>query len=97
MSHDLTEVPGTGANDIKEFRGFVNEKRLNALSMYFHAAYSADLAENKDRVQKLILDFFETIKDKIPHPSYVIDFYVTSTGKVIVIELNPFVSTIFFS
>jgi len=73
-----------------EFRGFVNNNQLNALSMYCCFAYSQELVERKDHVERLILNCFQVIKDKIPHPSYVIDFYVTKADKVIVIELNPF-------
>lgn len=42
-------------------------------------------------IGKLIQDFFVTIKHLIPHPSYVIDFYVARDESVKVIELNPFV------
>eukprot|EP01124_Arcella_intermedia_P011292 TRINITY_DN17705_c0_g1_i2.p1 TRINITY_DN17705_c0_g1~~TRINITY_DN17705_c0_g1_i2.p1 ORF type:complete len:226 (+),score=50.84 TRINITY_DN17705_c0_g1_i2:462-1139(+) len=73
-----------------EFRGFVYKKQLNALSMYFCCAYSEELHKRKEHVQKLILEFFESIKEKIEQQNFVIDFYVTSDDKVKVVELNPF-------
>lgn len=53
-----------------EFRGFVNNKSLNAVSQYISFAYSQELFDRKEEISKLLLDFFETIKDKIPHTAY---------------------------
>eukprot|EP01130_Rhizamoeba_saxonica_P004084 TRINITY_DN1680_c0_g1_i1.p1 TRINITY_DN1680_c0_g1~~TRINITY_DN1680_c0_g1_i1.p1 ORF type:complete len:221 (-),score=33.82 TRINITY_DN1680_c0_g1_i1:49-711(-) len=73
-----------------EFRGFVSEKKLNALSMYYCLAHSEELVQRKEEVQNIILDFFEKIKHRIPHSSYVIDFYIKANTSVLIIELNPF-------
>jgi len=74
-----------------EFRAFVNDKKLNAMTQYFCFARSQLLVDIKDKVEKAVLTFFDDIKDKLPHPSYVIDFFVNpETLRVMVIELNPF-------
>jgi len=72
-----------------EFRGFVRNNTLNALSQYFSFVRFPYLVKNKELVQKRILDFFESVKGLIPHESYVIDFLVMK-DKVMIIEFNPF-------
>jgi hypothetical protein len=54
-----------------EFRAFVNNKKLNAMSQYFCFAYSQQLVDEKDEIAKNILAFFDTIKDQIPHTAFV--------------------------
>lgn len=49
-----------------------------------------DLIAREDEIKQLILDFHESIKDKITHTSYVIDFYLKKNNDVLIIELNPF-------
>eukprot|EP01129_Flabellula_baltica_P009588 TRINITY_DN3937_c0_g1_i3.p1 TRINITY_DN3937_c0_g1~~TRINITY_DN3937_c0_g1_i3.p1 ORF type:complete len:239 (-),score=45.98 TRINITY_DN3937_c0_g1_i3:6-722(-) len=73
-----------------EFRGFASNGSLNALSMYFCMAYSEELEQRKAEIQELILNFYDSVKDKIPQSSYVIDFYVGADNTVKIIELNPF-------
>jgi very-short-patch-repair endonuclease len=75
-----------------EFRSFVSNRSLNAVSQYFCDSYFDDLyKENEqERIKKLIVDFFDKeVKDKIQHESYVIDFIILKS-RVLVIELNPF-------
>eukprot|EP00027_Filamoeba_sp_ATCC50430_P012636 CAMPEP_0168575038 /NCGR_PEP_ID=MMETSP0413-20121227/19433_1 /TAXON_ID=136452 /ORGANISM="Filamoeba nolandi, Strain NC-AS-23-1" /LENGTH=171 /DNA_ID=CAMNT_0008608485 /DNA_START=209 /DNA_END=721 /DNA_ORIENTATION=- len=89
-----------------EFRGFVNEGSLNALSQYYSDCFFPELPKHKDYIQQLILDFFEQLKSHInvgtPN-SYIVDFVVlldlyslggSSASKadpvVKVVELNPF-------
>lgn len=54
-----------------EFRGFVNQGRLNALSQYFHMVPHPDLIANKATVQNTILSFFDSVKHKITHSAFV--------------------------
>jgi hypothetical protein len=72
-----------------EFRGFVHEKKLTALSQYFHIVYFPDLPPQKELIQSRIFHLFEQIKDIIPVNNFIIDFGVVE-DKVLVIELNPF-------
>lgn len=75
-----------------EFRGFVHKKQLNAVTQYFHPNYSPELHARRDEIAAKIKEFHDSIRDKIPHQSYVIDFYVTRDDHVLIVELNPFVS-----
>jgi len=72
-----------------EFRGFVYNNKLTALTQYFSYCYFPEVAGAKQETEKKILDFFDTIKGKIQHSCFVIDFGI-SNNQVIVIELNPF-------
>jgi len=45
--------------------------------------------QNKDKIQQQILDFWNSIKDRIPFENYNIDFVVLEDG-VKIIEFNPF-------
>jgi len=58
--------------------------------MYFCCAYSPELHQRKEEIQLTILQFFDSVKDKITHENYIIDFYVTTNMDVMVVELNPF-------
>jgi len=74
-----------------EFRGFVYNNSLNALTQYDNVTFYAEVASNKRELQERILRFFnESVRDKLTHiQSYVIDFFVDE-NRVYVIELNPF-------
>lgn len=77
-----------------EFRGFVIDNELTALSQYFSGAYFPELVERKDRMLELVRSCFVDIRDRVglDPADYVLDFAVdpNSTGRVFVIELNPF-------
>jgi len=73
-----------------EFRAFVHKQQLNAMSQYFCFRKYDDLIARKSQIENIILEFFESMKSKISHESYVIDFYVREDDHVMVIELNPF-------
>ncbi|RUS81413.1 hypothetical protein EGW08_010851 [Elysia chlorotica] len=80
-----------------EFRGFVHQRRLTALSQYNYLIYSQRLARNKDFYLQTISTFFDiNIKPKLCSfvKDYIIDFAVCENGaKVWVIEINPFLIT----
>lgn len=78
-----------------EFRGFVTNGKLNALSQYNHLAFFPKLLELKQTIQEKILDFFnknisDRLKDKFPQ--YIIDFALVGSdlSTIYIIELNPF-------
>jgi len=73
-----------------EFRGFVTNKKLNAISQYYSFIYFPDLELRKQSLEAKMIKFFENnIWDKIPLDSYVIDFVVIE-DQVKVLEFNPF-------
>ncbi len=75
-----------------EFRGFVSEGKLTAISQYFSVCYFEELSRNQEAIREKIVNYHESIKERIqPHlKSYGIDFFIASDGRVITIELNPF-------
>lgn len=74
-----------------EFRCFVHEKKLNAISQYFCDFKFDDLIAQKEEILKKINEFFNGFCiERIPHPSFVVDFFVSPTKGVTIIEINPF-------
>jgi D123 protein len=72
-----------------EFRGFVNDGKLMAISQYFYYCYFQHIEENHLDIEKKILEYFEKIKLDIPLKSYIIDFALTDKG-LLILEFNPF-------
>jgi hypothetical protein len=72
-----------------EYRGFVHNRQLNALSQYYADAYFWRLPLQRDDISRRVLAFFESMKASITLDSYIIDFAVTD-DKVCIVELNPF-------
>ena len=74
-----------------EFRAFVYENHLNAITQYFSFCEFEELQKRQNEIKAILLDFFETqVKGKISHESFVVDFYLKKNNEVMVIELNPF-------
>jgi len=83
-----------------EFRGFVNNGKLNALSQYNHLAFFPHIVAEKDHIVKIISEFFHDVAlPRLVHKfkSYIIDFALVKDAegkyKIWVIELNPFLET----
>ncbi len=73
-----------------EFRGFVFEGRLVAISQYFWFNYFPDLISRHNEYLDRMVEFFESqVRERIPYASYVVDFAVLD-DRIYVIELNPF-------
>ncbi|EFC47607.1 hypothetical protein NAEGRDRAFT_57308 [Naegleria gruberi] len=85
-----------------EFRTFVYNRKLCAISQYNDALFFEDLCNHKDLYLKAMLNFFEKIKDEIPFDNSVMDLviYPLSSDEeklhdmdnlnVQVLEFNPF-------
>jgi hypothetical protein len=75
-----------------EFRCFVHERNLHAVSQYFSDTYFDNLWTEgaQEKLQQQMIEFFDSVKNTIPHPSFVIDFFVSPTRGVMIVELNPF-------
>jgi len=77
-----------------EFRGFVYDKKLTALTQYNEFVYFPLLLKQKEKIVQDINDFFH--KEMIPLlnlSNYVIDFILIKTENgfdIYVVELNPF-------
>ena len=76
-----------------EFRVFIYNNRITAISQYDLYGLFPHLIEEKEKIKKLIHDFWEKeVKNKIKFPFYIVDFgYIN--GKIIFIELSPFLPT----
>jgi len=76
-----------------EFRAFIVDNQFRAMCQYYHYIYFPKLVENKELINKLVLEKWNDVKDLVPmNPkTYVADFAVDlENQKVYIIELNPF-------
>jgi len=76
-----------------ELRGFVYNNTLTGLCQYYDEVFYPELLEHKDLIKKIVLDFFESVKDLIPiNPKeYVLDMIVDlDHHKALIVEINPF-------
>ena len=82
---DVARHPGM------EFRGFVYNNKLNAVSQYDDVVYHPNVVRYKEVICTRIKGFFENhVKEALQeHKNYVIDFFV-GPKKVFLIEINPF-------
>ncbi|OHS93948.1 hypothetical protein TRFO_39856 [Tritrichomonas foetus] len=76
-----------------EFRGFVKDGKLTALSQYQTECYFPEIAKNADKIANNVKTFFnDVLLDKFPQwakEGSVIDFAVVK-DKVYIVELNPY-------
>ena len=80
-----------------EFRGFVYDGRLTALSQYNYLIYSKRLEERKKEIELFIRNFFDRkVMPKLDKfiKNFIIDFALVNDGsECYVIEINPFLET----
>jgi hypothetical protein len=79
-----------------EFRGFVKDGVLTAVSQYNHLVHFPELVAAAPTVcDRLATFFYEKCRDRLApaFADYVIDFAITEADEVVVIELNPFLET----
>merc|ERR1712048_1294837 len=70
--HDAVPTNGHG-----EFRCFVHNKSLNAITAYISCVWFKGLEGQKNEIKQRILHFYETrVKEFVPMDSFVIDFLV---------------------
>ena len=73
----------------REFRLFVKNGKLAAMSQRFLIRHFRRLEKRTDEYWKLAEDFIQSISGHLPEPDIVVDIYITSRKKVIMIDLNP--------
>lgn len=73
-----------------EYRAFVYNNKLTAITQYDHYGKYDDVIKNKERVEMLIHQFWESeVKTRMKITDYIVDFgYVNDS--IILIELSPF-------
>jgi len=75
-----------------EFRCFVKNKKIRAISQYQCYLFFESL-QNKEYVEKLrdiIVDFHETVKEVIPFDNYVMDTIIFEDFSCMIVEFNPY-------
>jgi len=72
----------------QEFRAFVFNSQMTAISQYCYYQYYPEVAKNAQKLKDRMLSFWKTIADKVPQKNYIIDFVVLD-DRVLIIELNP--------
>jgi len=74
-----------------EFRVFVCNGVVTAISQYDHYCVYPNLETILDRVQTQILDLFAKVHPSVGVESYVMDFaYLAQSDRTVVIEISPF-------
>lgn len=75
-----------------EYRGYVYENKLAAISQYDHYGRYQHVIDDKEKVEKLINEYWlkeVKLKNRMKYTDYAIDFgYID--GKIIMIELSPY-------
>ncbi|ORX49946.1 D123-domain-containing protein [Piromyces finnis] len=75
-----------------EFRCFVRDNKLVAISQRDYVTYYDFLTDIKDELEDIILDFFEDyIQGTFDDSSYVFDVYINKKNKrIFLLDFNPF-------
>ncbi|KAI7791947.1 cell division cycle protein 123 homolog [Triplophysa rosa] len=74
-----------------EFRCFVKENKLIAICQRDYTQHYQHIAKQEANVSSSILEFFrDHIQYKFPDEDFVLDVYRDSTGRVWLIDFNPF-------
>ena len=80
--------------DDLEFRAFIYNNKLTAITQYDHYIKFEHIIKNKDKYQQMINDYWnKNIKNIIKTPNYSIDFAILNNNQVIVIEMSPFMKS----
>ena len=74
----------------REFRLFVKNGKLRAMSQYWMTRHYPRLEKVREKYWTLAVDFIDKNFWVLPDPDLVIDIYFTSKDEIIVIDLNPF-------
>ena len=73
----------------REFRLFIYEGKLSAMSQYHLIRHFRRLEGVKNAYWKLANDFVNEIAWRLPVKSLVMDIYITSSNDILIIDLNP--------
>ncbi|XP_074381280.1 uncharacterized protein LOC141723392 isoform X3 [Apium graveolens] len=74
----------------REFRCFVRDKILVGISQREVTGYYPTILEDKTHLEMLILEFFrDKVSENFELEKYTFDVYVTSSGKVKLLDFNP--------
>lgn len=73
----------------REFRLFVKNGKLAAMSQRFLIRHFRRLEKRTDEYWKLADKFVKSIESQLPEKDIVVDIYITSRKKIVMLDLNP--------
>jgi len=73
----------------REFRMFIRQRRLVAMSQYHLDGYAARLHVRQAEIWSLAQAFAAEVTPWLPAENLVIDVYLTSDRRLLVVDLNP--------
>ena len=73
----------------REFRLFIYEGRLSAMSQYHLVRHYRRLEGVKDEYWRMAESFINNIAWSLPVKTFVMDIYITSDKKILIVDLNP--------
>ncbi len=76
-------------NHTREFRLFIYKGELSAMSQYWLLRHFRRLEGIKEQIWEQVNEFFEEISWNLPAETFVMDIYMTSSKKFLIIDLNP--------
>ena len=76
-------------NQTREFRLFIYKSELSAMSQYWLTRHFRRLEGIKSQIWEQVNTFFDEISWNLPAETFVMDIYITSTGKILIVDLNP--------
>lgn len=85
----LTVRPFRRMDKTREFRLFIHEGRLAAMSQYCLERHFARLDKRQAEIWEKGLQFTATIRAFLPSPTLIADVYLRSDGQVMLVDLNP--------
>ncbi len=84
----LCVKPFRSFNQAREFRLFIYEGRLKAMSQYNLVRHFRRLEGVKEKYYKTAKNFVDEISWLLPAKNIVVDIYITSQNKVLIMDLN---------
>lgn len=76
-------------NQTREFRLFIYKGELSGMSQYWLTRHFRRLEGVKEKIWEQVNDFFNEISWNLPADTFVMDIYITSSKKILIIDLNP--------
>ena len=73
----------------REFRLFIHNGELNAMSQYHLIRHFRRLEGVKERYWEAAQELIEEISWRLPVKNLVMDIYFTHSGKILILDLNP--------
>lgn len=73
-----------------EFRCFFTNHTINAITQYFNNCFFQEVVDAKDKLEQLMLDEWDKVKNLLPFENGIVDFVVDlSKERAYIIEFNP--------